>query len=98
MGTRYRPSPGLDRQIMIENQTTTRRRAPERATIDPPPEQAHHPYHWAYNCRSPGGFLVYEARGGKLWHSLGHSLNAETLYEKGWRYLAPAIPPTVGSK
>jgi hypothetical protein len=41
---------------------------------------------------------VYEARGGKLWHSLGHSLNAETLYKKGWRYLAPAIPPTVGLK
>jgi hypothetical protein len=74
---------------------TTRRRAPERATIDPPPEHVSHPYHWAYNCRSPGGFLVYEARGGKLWHSLGHSLNAETLYEKGWRYLGPAIPPTV---
>jgi hypothetical protein len=65
-------------------------------TIDPPPEHASHPYHWAYCCRSPGGFLVFETRGGKLWSSLGHTLNAETLYERGWRYLAPAIPPTVG--
>lgn len=67
-------------------------------TIDPPSEHAAHPYHWAYCCRSPGGFLVFEARNGRLWDSLGHTLNAEALYEKGWRYLAPAIPPTVGVK
>jgi len=74
---------------------TKRRTVAERATIDPPNEYASHPYHWAYNCRSPGGFLVFETRDGKLWQSLGHTLNAETLYERGWRYLGPAIPPTV---
>lgn len=77
----------------IKTTAARRSRQPRRETIDPPQELSSHTYHWAYCCRSPGGFLVFEARGGKLWHSLGHSLSAEALYERGWRYLAPAIPP-----
>lgn len=64
-------------------------------TIDPPPEHTAHPYHWAYCALPPGGFLVFEVRDGRLWQSLGRTLNSATLYGQGWRYLAPAIPPTV---
>lgn len=79
---------------MTDQKTRSRRISSD--SINPPPEHASHPYHWAYLCRSPGCFLVFEVRDGRLWQSLGRSLNAETLYEKGWRYLAPAIPPTIG--
>ena len=75
--------------------TRTRSKRTRSNDINPPPEHAAQPYHWAYNSRSPGGFLVFEVRGGVLWHSLGHSLNAEALYQNGWRYLGPAIPPTI---
>ena len=64
-------------------------------TIDPPPKHAHHSFHWAYREKDRS-WLVFEVRDGVLWHSLGQSWNSPTLYDHGWRYVGPAIPPKRG--
>lgn len=64
-------------------------------TINPPPKLAvAHAFHWAYR-ESDDRWLVFEVRDGVLWHSLGQSWNAATLYERGWRYVGPAVPPGI---
>jgi hypothetical protein len=64
-------------------------------TIDPPLKHAHHSFHWAYR-KEGSKWLVFETRDGVLWHSLGQSWNGPTLYNHGWRYVGPAVPPKTG--
>jgi hypothetical protein len=65
--------------------------APE--TCEPPEEHMPHTYHWLQHGEwiEPAYWLQ-----GRAWMILGTSCveSADHMAEIGWRYVAPAIPPT----
>jgi hypothetical protein len=66
-------------------------------TCAPPPEHAHHDYHWlrqGENKPVPVDWAV-----GSWWNLPGRCddpVDPDEAAAEGWRYIGPAIPPTEG--
>lgn len=61
-------------------------------TCDPPVWYQHIQWHWLWHAAEQRWFVA-EVRCGEIWSGPGH-LNGAIAYERGWRYIAPADPPS----
>lgn len=62
-------------------------------TCAPPEEHAHHEWHWLYNPDRDRVEPLEWDRAIRMYWRIARSRHPVALYEEGWRYIAPCLPP-----